>query len=229
MAKRKQKENKIQIFVTSDLWLGRHNAIDIFNRPFKSVNDMNNIIIERWNMTVGDDDIVFILGNMVYDGIRAQNLVSELRGFKILLATENDKRTFEVDPKLIEELATGTDELYNEDMMLLYDHFGIVPDNEVFSKLKDIAGQDSPELMVLRSGIFEISQYGVVLSNYALHDWNGKDKGSINIHGGMLETPADMTDEARVNARCDFWEFTPVNLLHLKKVVDMKRNKGILL
>ena len=109
MAKRKQKENKIQIFVTSDLWLGRHNAIDIFNRPFKSVNDMNNTIVERWNMTVGEDDIVFILGNMVYDGIRAQNLVSELRGFKILLATENDKRTFEVDPKLIEELATGTD------------------------------------------------------------------------------------------------------------------------
>lgn len=228
MAKKTQKEDKIQIFVTSDLWLGRHNIIDIYKRPFDSVSDMNTAIIERWNMTVNDNDIVFILGNMVYDGTRAQNLISDLRGFKVLMTTESDRRTMQIDPKVIEELATGTDELYNEDAMLLYEHFGIIPDNEAFEELKKIAVSDSPEFMVLRTGVFEISQYGVVLSTYALQDWNGKDKGAVNIHGGALETPADISDEARVSARCDFWDYTPVNLHHLKKVIDMKRNGGVL-
>lgn len=228
MAKKTQKEEKTRIFVTSDLWLGRHNIIDIYKRPFSSLSDMNNTIIERWNTTVGENDIVFILGNFVYDGTRAQNLISELRGFKILMATENDKRTLQIDPKVIEELMTGADEIYNEDSMVLYEHFGLVPDNDAFEKIKEVSTEDSPEFMMLRTGIFEISQYGVVLSTYALQDWNGKDKGSINIHGGMLETPADISDETRVSARCDFWDFTPVNLHDLKKIIDMKRNGGML-
>ena len=46
------------IFVTSDIW---------FNRPIGEFSHMtneeyNNMIIDNWNNTVGDDDIVYVLG-----------------------------------------------------------------------------------------------------------------------------------------------------------------------
>lgn len=228
MTKKKTKENKTRIFVTSDLWIGRNNVIDIFNRPFKSVQEMNNTIIERWNMTVGDDDIVFVLGNFIYSGTRAQNFVTELKGFKVLMATENDKRVFQIDSKLIDEVVTTSDNIYVDDLLRFYDNVGIVSDCDVFDGIINICNTAMPEIMILRSGVFEISQYGIVLSNYAMLDWNSKDKGSINIHGGMVETPADVANECRVNARTDFWDFTPVNILDIKKVVEMKRNGGLL-
>ncbi len=228
MTKKKTKEDKRRIFVTSDLWIGRNNVISIFERPFGNVSEMNNTIIERWNTTVGDDDIVFILGNFIYSGTRAQNFLTDLKGFKVLMATENDKRVFQIDSKLMDEVVTTSDNMYVDSLLKFYDNVGIVSDCDVFDGIIDVCEKASPEIMILRSGIFEISQYGIVLSTYAMLDWNRKDKGSINIHGGIVETPADIVNESRVNARTDLWDFTPVNILDIKKVVEMKRKGGLL-
>lgn len=227
MTKKKTKENKRRIFVTSDLWIGRNNVIDIFNRPFKNVSEMNNVIIERWNTTVGDDDIVFILGNFIYSGTRAQNFVTDLKGFKVLMATENDKRVFQIDSKLMDEVVTTSDNMYVDTLLKFYDNVGVVSDCDVFDGIINISEKVMPEIIILRSGVFEISQYGIVLSNYAMLDWNCKDKGSINIHGGMVDTSADIANDSRVNVRTDLWDFTPVNIFDIKKVVEMKRKGGL--
>lgn len=60
MKKRIEKEP----FFISDLHLGHHNVIKFDGRPYHNVDEMHVDIIRRWNEVVGDDDIVYYLGDL---------------------------------------------------------------------------------------------------------------------------------------------------------------------
>ena len=53
-------------FFTSDLHLGHKNIIKYCNRPFSSLEEMNRIIIRRWNERVKVEDIVFVIGDFCF-------------------------------------------------------------------------------------------------------------------------------------------------------------------
>lgn len=53
-----------EIFLISDLHLDHGRIIGYCNRPFKSVGEMNDFIVNTWNKTVSKNDIVFFLGDM---------------------------------------------------------------------------------------------------------------------------------------------------------------------
>ena len=57
-----------KVFFTSDTHLYHGNIIRFCNRPFKDVDMMNETIISNWNNTVGQDDIVFHLGDFCLGG-----------------------------------------------------------------------------------------------------------------------------------------------------------------
>ena len=50
-------------FFTSDTHFGHVNIREYCNRPGKDVDEMNNIIIARWNSVVSDNDTVYHLGD----------------------------------------------------------------------------------------------------------------------------------------------------------------------
>ena len=54
------------IYFTSDLHLGHENAIEFTNRPFSDANEMNNILIDNINNTVGEKDELWIIGDFSY-------------------------------------------------------------------------------------------------------------------------------------------------------------------
>ena len=83
-------ENNSRIFLTSDLWFYRHNAMTLFGRPFADVNEMNETLIENWNCAVGDDDTVFVLGGFNYDSTKYEHLLNNLRGKIILVPLTTD-------------------------------------------------------------------------------------------------------------------------------------------
>jgi len=56
------------VFFTSDTHFFHGNIIRFCNRPFKDVETMNETIISNWNNTVGQDDIVFHLGDFCLGG-----------------------------------------------------------------------------------------------------------------------------------------------------------------
>lgn len=58
--------NEQNIFFTSDTHFWHENIIKFCNRPFSSVEEMNDTIIENWNKVVGENDIVFHLGDFVF-------------------------------------------------------------------------------------------------------------------------------------------------------------------
>lgn len=58
----------MEIFVTSDQHFGHENIIKYCDRPFLSVEDMNEAIIANWNAAVKPDDTVITLGDMFCGG-----------------------------------------------------------------------------------------------------------------------------------------------------------------
>lgn len=51
------------IYFTSDTHFGHSAIIDLCNRPFASLDEMDETLIARWNETVAPDDIVYHLGD----------------------------------------------------------------------------------------------------------------------------------------------------------------------
>lgn len=54
------------LYFTSDLHLGHENAIKFKGRPFWSIDEMNNILIENINAVVNEEDDLWILGDFSY-------------------------------------------------------------------------------------------------------------------------------------------------------------------
>ena len=53
-----------QVWVWSDLHLGDVDALTFFGRPFRSVDEMDDMLFERWRSSVGPDDFVLCLGDV---------------------------------------------------------------------------------------------------------------------------------------------------------------------
>ena len=53
------------IFFTSDLHLGHKNIIRLCGRPFESVEEMDEILIDNWNKKIHRCDTVYILGDIM--------------------------------------------------------------------------------------------------------------------------------------------------------------------
>lgn len=62
------KYNENEVFFTSDIHFNHTNILRFCDRPFKSIEEMNETIITNWNRVVGIDDEVFHLGDFCLGG-----------------------------------------------------------------------------------------------------------------------------------------------------------------
>jgi calcineurin-like phosphoesterase family protein len=77
---------------TADLHLGHARIIDLCNRPFADVYEMNNAIIENWNACVAEEDAVFVAGDVALGRIdESLSLVHRLNGQKFLVPGNHDR------------------------------------------------------------------------------------------------------------------------------------------
>lgn len=78
-------------FYTSDLHLGHKKIIEYENRPFASVDEMDEVLVSKWNAKVKKGDEVYILGDFGFvDGNRANELLDRLNGMKFLIKGNHD-------------------------------------------------------------------------------------------------------------------------------------------
>ena len=56
-------------FFTSDTHFDDDYGLAYFKRPFKSLDEMNRVIVEKWNSDVNEDDTVYHLGDFTLEGI----------------------------------------------------------------------------------------------------------------------------------------------------------------
>jgi calcineurin-like phosphoesterase family protein len=82
----------MQTFFTSDTHFDDSYAIQYFDRPFKSVNEMNAVIVEKWNSIVTEHDTVYHLGDFTLDDIRHfTRWASQLNGNIKILPGSHDQ------------------------------------------------------------------------------------------------------------------------------------------
>lgn len=69
---------KNKIWFTSDQHFFHGNIIKFCNRPFENIEIMNKVIIDNWNECVGDEDVVFSLGDFVWgnDPVKIKDIIS---------------------------------------------------------------------------------------------------------------------------------------------------------
>lgn len=79
-------------FYISDWHYGHKNVLGFDNRPFTSIEQMNEELIRRWNSVVSDGDLVYILGDMFWCTPKnATPIMEQLNGQKILVKGNHDR------------------------------------------------------------------------------------------------------------------------------------------
>lgn len=80
------------IYFTADTHFYHGNVIEYEGRPFQSVEEMNQTLIQNWNAKVSDNDDIYILGDFTLKGPSLANeLLRQLHGRKFLLRGNHDR------------------------------------------------------------------------------------------------------------------------------------------
>ena len=80
-----------QVWFTADTHFGHRNIIKYCQRPYGSVEAMDHALIENWNDTVGVDDVIIHLGDIVFTGTMKERLPL-LNGHKLLIYGNHDHK-----------------------------------------------------------------------------------------------------------------------------------------
>lgn len=80
----------MKIWFTSDHHFWHQNVIKYCGRPFKDVQEMNEILIANWNSVVMPDDLVYYLGDFSMAFRPVEIYTRRLNGTKILIAGNHD-------------------------------------------------------------------------------------------------------------------------------------------
>lgn len=82
-----------EIRFTGDLHFGHENVIAFDNRPFKTVEEMDEELIRRWNNKVDKGDLTYVLGDMIWKARNddAPSIINRLNGQIILIKGNHDR------------------------------------------------------------------------------------------------------------------------------------------
>lgn len=88
-----------KIFFTLDSHFYHRNVLKFENRPFDTVEEMNEGLIQAWNSVVSKNDIIYHLGDMVFGGISNwKEILPRLNGKLRLIRGNHD------DSKVVKKL-----------------------------------------------------------------------------------------------------------------------------
>lgn len=81
-----------KIYFISDTHFFHNRIMSYENRPFETLDKMNQGMVDNWNSVVNEEDAVFHLGDVaVTDNFNAmKNIISKLNGNKILIKGNHD-------------------------------------------------------------------------------------------------------------------------------------------
>lgn len=195
---------KTNVFFTSDLHIGHARIIELCNRPFRDVDDMNEQLVERWNERVTDADVVFILGDLALGKIdESLEWVKILLGRKMLVPGNHD-RVWSGHPKKGKPVRP-------EDIAR-YEAAGIyIVDEQVPYVTEDGA----PEWMLCH-----FPDVGDSHDADRFDAWRPKPphKPNVIVHGHVHEKW--VTNGPRINVGVDVWDFAPAHQDEVRKLAE---------
>ena len=83
--------SKQGIWFTSDLHFGHRNILKFCKRPWDTVEEMDEGLIQNWNRVVGKDDLVFNLGDFAFaSNSKWKEILGRLKGHHYLILGNHD-------------------------------------------------------------------------------------------------------------------------------------------
>ena len=186
------------IYFTADHHFNHKNIAKYCNRPYDTVEDMNQDMVEKWNDVVSDDDIVYHLGDFTLEGFNTfEKFISRLNGKIRIVPGGHDSRwldAYRIDP----------------------DNFNTVLERDV---------EILPPLTMLE---FPREGYPLVITlcHYPLLSWERSHYGMPHFHGhshgtlgcieksGDLQMPPNTEKGQRIDVGVDCWDH-PVSIIEL--------------
>ncbi len=183
-------------YFTSDLHIGHANIIKYCDRPFESVEEMNAALIDRWNSVVGDDDEVYLLGD-VFMGRRADFEMLGLLNGHIKLVPGNHDKCWPAHKKVGAE-------------------------GRAFSFYMDVL-QPNPKKPIVfeRDGLNVLLHHFPYSGDHGEHDrhveYRPEDRGQWLLHGHIHEKWK--VKDRMINVGVDVWDFYPVEWDVLRSMI----------
>ena len=152
------------IYLTSDCHFNHQNILtyESQTRPFNSIEEMNETIIQNWNNTVSDNDDIYVLGDFFMGSI--ENIIpilNRLKGHIHLIRGNHDTKN---RIKLYEENGIDVkdiDYIRYKDRFFILCHFPIM--NDEFSQM---VRKDNSEVIWLYGHIHSHAPKGYVDGSY---------------------------------------------------------------
>lgn len=130
------------IFYTADLHLSHEAIIRYCGRPFETVEEMNETIVNNWNAVVGKKDEVYVIGDVLFKlKAGSQLYLDRMNGVKHLIRGNHDKQNLKKE-RFAEQFASIDDYLVIDDegrKVVLF-HYPIVEWEGYFSGAYHIYG-----------------------------------------------------------------------------------------
>jgi len=178
---------------TSDLHFGHERIIELCNRPFADVTEMNEALIDLWNSCVDQGDTVYVLGDVAMGKIAdTLPLVEWLQGTKYLVPGNHDrcwsghKKVRPADREIYERVGFKILEPQHVYGRWLLCHFPQTGD----SYGSDRYAEHRPQL----------TGYKAIIHGHVHNQWKANAR--------------------QINVGVDVWDYAPVHLDQLLELVD---------
>lgn len=193
----------MKTFFTSDTHFGHANIIKYCNRPFASVEEMDNTLIHNWNAVVRPEDTVYHLGDFAVGGGPAAPYLRRLNGTIYFCLGNHDKRLRFIKAYLDIELE-------------LQDHFA-----------ESYLNDDKVKFGIPYLREVTVEKQDIVLCHYAMKVWNGSHKGSWQLYGHSHGTLPDDPNALSCDVGVDCWNYFPVSMDQLRDKMKTKTYKPV--
>lgn len=171
------------IYFISDMHFGDQSVMSKYDkRPFKTLDEMEKTMIQRWNNRVSDNDRVYILGDMFHRSVsveKAESILSQLNGKKYYIIGNHEETV---------------------DQMR----------NEWFEKLIVCRGYSDSIIQLLSykdTEVLKINGWEVILSHYPMlankNTFNSNNKRTIHLYGHVHNSQEEKMFQLSKLARMD--------------------------
>ena len=184
------------IFFVSDFHVSHKNILTYDKRPFADLNEMHTTLIKNWNEVVGDEYIVYYLGDLSLGRCETVKwFVHQLKGKIVYVMGNHDT---------IKDIAKlGRFERIHE--------YG----TEIYIKDDD-----------LKSARGSHGYQQIVMSHYPIFSWNRAHYGSWHLHGhchgSLVKSNPDYYKRKVMDVGCSETNYTPISYLQVKDIMSKR-------
>ena len=187
-------------FFTSDHHFYHSNVIKYCNRPFDTVEIMNEILVKNWNDTVGPNDIVYCLGDFSMAFRPVETFTQRLNGTKYLVPGNHDFcHSYHKRSRKPEARATWAQKYVDNGWIILPEQTTI--------EIPDV-------------GTVNMCHHPyMVLDNHPdkYERWRPKDDGRWLLCGHVHEKWRVVN--RMINVGVDQWDFKPISMDEIAKII----------